>query len=52
MLPSKNRDIFTITFLEIRIFLYQLYKEVSNQQLMGGIYSLNEQEPTNFPPVV
>jgi len=19
---------------------------------MGGIYSLNEQEPTNFPPVV
>jgi hypothetical protein len=29
-----------------------MYKEVSNQQLMGGIYSLNEQETTNFPPVV
>jgi hypothetical protein len=29
-----------------------MYKEVSNQQLMGGIYSLNEQEKTNFPPVV
>jgi hypothetical protein len=27
-------------------------KEVSNQQLMGGIYSLNEQETTNFPPVI
>ena len=28
------------------------YKRVSDQQLMGGIYSLNEQETTNFPPVV
>jgi hypothetical protein len=36
----------------MRIFLYQPYKEVSKQQLMGGIYNLNEQETTNFPPVV
>jgi hypothetical protein len=36
----------------MNIFIPTISKEVSNQQLMGGIYSLNEQEPTNFPPVV
>jgi hypothetical protein len=34
------------------IFIPTIRKELSNQQLMGGIYSLNEQETTNYPPVV